>query len=1098
MLNISMSEIQELASSGQVFSRGMDYCQSGLVKKFHYDPDEWLIEATVSGGQNYRVSIELDEDGGVDDYFCDCPAYYQYDGACKHIVAVLLEALDQSSLPGLTKKSVATAPRNRQLQLIKPAPAPQPDPRLGVSSKLIANLIQNTKASTHREQISLEVTLFLDPHNAYTLPYLNLKIGQERLYVVKKIGELLETILYQRELYFGKTFIFQPAAQKFSVAAERLVDFLIEIYWDENKNPYYPQVISAQQVELNSSRLKRFLEIAAGLEQAFWRQGYNGPLVPIRVAHEALPLSLQLMQGKDHLELSLDLPEPFYELPVAPGIFIGGGRFFIPPPATLRPLRPVLESFGKFTAQNPARLPLKDEDAVKFLTEAAPAIQDYCRIKVAPEVERRLHKEPLTITLWLDRYGKGISAKVLFQYGENIQINPLSQAFYSSNPDLLLLRENARENNFLSQLTAAGFVAADGCYRLMDEERIYVFLREILPNLLETTEIYRSEAFGKLRIQRTPRLSGAIRLNETTDLLEVSFQLDDLTEDDLQDFFTALQEKKKFYRLKSGAFIPLDQPETIAAGKLLDQLGLNGKNLQKNLVSLPKYRALYLDRAVHDYGRERFNLNPGFKQLVNAVKELREIEIEVPKNLDGMLRDYQKTGFKWLKTLSYYGLGGILADDMGLGKTLQIIALVSSEYPARQMPSLVIAPTSLVYNWQAEIEKFAPDLSVLILDGQKTERVRLLEEVTGYAFVITSYSLIRRDIDEIKEIQFAYCFLDEAQHIKNPETINAKSVKQIKAQRYFAVTGTPVENSLTELWSIFDFVMPGYLYSHHKFQERFEKPVIKNNDSAALEDLGQHIRPFILRRLKKEVLTELPEKIETKLICEMTGGQKKVYAAYLAQARQEFETEIQKNGLEKSRIKILALLTRLRQICCHPALFLEDYHGGCGKLELLQEILDSSLAGGHRILLFSQFVTMLDLIANELKKKSIRYFRIDGQTPAEERLKQVTAFNKGGAEVFLISLKAGGTGLNLTGADMVVHYDPWWNPAVEDQATDRAYRIGQTSAVQVFKLVTQGAVEEKIYALQQKKRELVDAVIQPGENLLGKMTLAEIRGLFEE
>lgn len=1103
MLNFSANDIKELSSSERVYDRGMDYYRRGLVKNFRYLPAQLLITAMVAGSEDYEVEIRLDIDGDIDTASCDCPAFLQYDGACKHIVAVLLEAIERHGTAPALRSAAATEPDKltpmSRLQPALPPAKPGINPQLALSRMLVADLLKtNRKLASSREPLALEATLYLDPRYLHSLPSFGLKIGQQRLYVVRNIGELLEAVLYQRDLYFGKGFTFQPGLQQFPATAQPLIDLLLEAYRDEkSRHPSYYLSSSdsfRQQFTLHPSYFRRFLEIAGRLDQAFWQRNNNLPVVPIRVGHEPLPVTLRLQQGPEHPELGLETPEPVLELPFAPDIFICGDRFVIPPLSGHEALRLVLASFAKIRNQT---LPLTAEDAAALVTEAAPALKASCRFEIAPEIESRLHREALTVTLWLDKAENGISAKVQFEYGTALRFNPMDPV-PQEQPEKLVLRDRAAEADFLNRLTGAGFVAVEDYYRLFDEDDVYQFLRETLPGLLETATVYRSEAFDRIRIQRPPRFSGAVRLNETSDLLEVSFEMEHFPDLELQEFYTALREKKRYFRLKSGGFIPLDQPETLAAGRFLDQLGLTGPDLERTIVSLPKYRALYLDQALRDYGRERFNLNPSFKKLIQAVKEPQDIEADLPEQLSGVLRDYQKTGFKWLKTLSYYGFGGILADDMGLGKTLQVIALVGSEYPSVRRPSLVIAPTSLLYNWREEIAKFAPDLPVLVIDGPKAARDRLLESVAEQAFVITSYPQLRRDIEEMKEIRFAYCFLDEAQQIKNPETINAKSVKQIQAGRYFAVTGTPIENSLTELWSIFDFIMPGYLYSHHQFQVRFETPVMKNNDARALEDLGRHIRPFILRRLKKDVLTELPEKIETKLVAEMTDAQKKVYAAYLSQARTELESELQKNGVERSQLKILALLTRLRQICCHPALFLEDYRGGSGKMELLQEIVGDSLAGNHRILLFSQFVTMLDLIAEQLSSDGIRHCRIDGRTPAEERQRLVRAFNGGGAEVFLISLKAGGTGLNLTGADTVIHYDPWWNPAAEDQATDRAYRIGQTNSVQVFKLVTRGAIEEKIFALQQKKRELVDAVIQPGENFMTRMTLAEIRDLFAE
>ncbi len=375
--------------------------------------------------------------------------------------------------------------------------------------------------------------------------------------------------------------------------------------------------------------------------------------------------------------------------------------------------------------------------------------------------------------------------------------------------------------------------------------------------------------------------------------------------------------------------------------------------------------------------------------------------------------------------------------------------------------------------------------------------MEIMEKLDGADLIITSYALIKRDIEHYANRVFKYCILDEAQNIKNPNTIGAKAVKQIKASGHFALTGTPVENSLTELWSIFDFLMPGYLLNHNRFKSRFETPIVKDNNRAAMEDLRRHISPFVMRRMKKEVLRELPEKIEDKLSCQMTDAQRKLYLAYLLQARKEFQAEVKARGFEKSHIKILSILTRLRQICCHPALFIENYTGGSGKLDLLLEVLQDAIKGGHRILVFSQFTSMLHLIQRELNKAKIGCHYLDGSTPSEERMKLVHSFNAGSDEVFLVSLKAGGTGLNLTGADVVIHCDPWWNPAVEDQATDRAYRIGQKNTVQVIKLISKDSIEEKIYILQEKKRTLIDTVIKPGESFINKMSEEEIRGLFD-
>lgn len=1093
MFAFSKAEIKKLASSVQVYNRGVDYYLRGAVDKLSFSEQDKAIRAVVFGNEDYDVEIYLDEAGNIDDMACDCPAFYEYYGACKHIVAVLLKAFDlweegpsgASARPSTDRRVV---PKMKERNV-----APKEDPRLQVTRSLVASILETRRPETVKTPVHLRVTLYKDP-TSYGVPFVELEIGLSRLYVVPRITDLLEALHTKRELYFGKTFTLRPQENSFLPQDQPFVEMMLEAYLDERG--YYAPYSSTffkRSFKLNPSRFRRFLEIAGRMENVVWKRNYNDPPQQLKVCPDLPPVALRIAQREHHIELVFQREADIYALTPAKDVLFTGDCFYLPPPEKLRVFFPILEAFTGVTDH---KLPITDEDTVAFIAEAAPVLETVCPVAIAPEIAARLHKEPLLISLWLDKTEDGISAKVVFTYGTE-EINPLVNAGNHST-GRLLLRETGKEACFLQILKEAGFTVQGDTYTMSDEERIFNFLRDLLPEITNQAEVYYSEAFRSLQIRRLPRFSGGIRLNEENDLLDVSLQFEGLDEEELKDFIRALREKKKYFRLKNNAFIPLDRPEPLTIAKLLDELGLTEKEIAGKVVSLPKYKALSLDQAVRELGREKFQLSPSFKQMVHEVRDPQEKDWEVPSGLAGILRDYQKAGFKWLKTLSHYGFGGILADDMGLGKTLQVIALVASDYHEDRLPSLVIAPTSLVYNWQEEIAKFAPDLPTVVIGGNKEERLRLLAKAPEAAFLITSYPLIRRDIEDMESISFKYCFIDEAQHIKNPETINAKAAKRVKARRYFAVTGTPIENSLTELWSIFDFIMPGYLSTHRKFQSRYEIPIVKNKDRDALEDLGRRIRPFILRRMKKDVLTELPEKIETKAVCEMTEAQKTVYAAYLAQARSEFEEEIGRNGFQKSQIKILALLTRLRQICCHPALFLEKYTGGSGKLDLLRELIEDSLAGGHRVLLFSQFVSMLELIEDELKKDGIRSLRIDGETPPDERLKRVNSFNGGVGDIFLISLKAGGTGLNLTGADMVVHYDPWWNPAVEDQATDRAYRLGQKNAVQVYKLVTRGTIEEKIYLLQQRKKELVEAVIQPGGNFFGKLTLEEIRSLFED
>ncbi len=438
------------------------------------------------------------------------------------------------------------------------------------------------------------------------------------------------------------------------------------------------------------------------------------------------------------------------------------------------------------------------------------------------------------------------------------------------------------------------------------------------------------------------------------------------------------------------------------------------------------------------------------------------------------------------------------------GKTLQVLAVVLSyvnkekEGGKKPQPSIVVCPSSLTLNWLGEAEKFVPNLKSLVISGNAQERARKIHTIEKYNIVITSYDSLKRDIELYDEMyQFKYMIADEAQYIKNNNTQNAKAIKKITAQTRFALTGTPIENSLSELWSIFDFIMPGYLFKYRKFKELYEQAIVKENSEEKMLRLKKMIEPFVLRRIKKEVLTELPDKTVTVLYNEMEEEQQKIYLSHLARAKKEVADEIQMNGFESSQIKILALLMRLRQICCHPSLFLQDYIGESSKLMQCIDIITDATKGGHKILLFSGYTSMFSIIEEELQKRKISYLKLTGQTKVSERIELVDKFNEDkDIKVFLISLKAGGTGLNLTGADMVIHYDPWWNISAENQATDRTYRIGQKNNVQVYKLITKNSIEEKIYELQQKKARLVDNMLSTQNTFINQLSKEDIMELF--
>ena len=461
------------------------------------------------------------------------------------------------------------------------------------------------------------------------------------------------------------------------------------------------------------------------------------------------------------------------------------------------------------------------------------------------------------------------------------------------------------------------------------------------------------------------------------------------------------------------------------------------------------------------------------------------------------MRKYQKNGYKWLRTLEAWNFGGILADDMGLGKTLQIIAvLLAAKQEGKEGTSLVVAPASLVFNWGEEFERFAPELKISLIAGNQEERRKKLEAWQESDVLVTSYDLLKRDILYYEDKQFLYEIIDEAQYIKNQTTAAAKAVKIVKSRTRFALTGTPIENRLSELWSIFDYLMPGFLYSYDVFKREIETPIVKSEDENAMKRLQKMAGPFILRRLKEDVLKDLPEKLEESRYVRLEDTQQKLYDAQVVKMREMIARQNQED-FNKNKLVILAQLTRLRQICCDPSLCFENYKGDGAKREACMQLIQSAIDGGHRMLVFSQFTSMLEILKQDLDKEGISYYTITGSTSKEKRLQMVKEFNEGDTPVFLISLKAGGVGLNLTGADVVIHYDPWWNLAVQNQATDRAHRIGQTKKVTVYKLIAKNTIEEKIQNLQETKKNLAEQVIGGETGQLGSLSREEILDLLE-
>ena len=569
-------------------------------------------------------------------------------------------------------------------------------------------------------------------------------------------------------------------------------------------------------------------------------------------------------------------------------------------------------------------------------------------------------------------------------------------------------------------------------------------------------------------------------VNISKNYIGIDLSFSGIDKSEYQSIFNSYKENKKMHRLKNGNYLDLRDDNISKALELIESLGIND---DINNIKISSSKAMYIDKILKENDYKFVKCDNYIESIIQRYNQISKKNYEVPNHLNAKLRDYQVEGYKFLNTLSDFRFGGILADEMGLGKTIQVITFLLSKQNTK---SIVIAPTALIYNWKNEIEKFAPTLKVGLAYKDTKLRQNIVEEVNNYDVILTTYGTLKNDIEKYEQISFDFCIIDEAQYIKNPISTNSKVVKKINAKVRFALTGTPIENNLLELWSIFDFIMPGYLYDKSKFQSIF----INNHKNNSL--LKSMVAPFMLRRTKKQVLKELPKKIEQKIFIELTQEHRKVYNAYI----KVIKNKIKELNLDK--ITVFSYLTKLRQLCLVPNLMVKNYNGKSTKLLVTLNILEQSK--DKKVLIFSQFTKVLKEIGSELEKNNISYSYLDGSTKAQDRSKLVEEFNTTDKnKVFLISLKAGGTGLNLTSASIVIHFDPWWNPAVEDQASDRAHRIGQKESVNVIKLVTKGTIEEKVIELQESKKELINEILDgnlENSNILKNLSSEEIIDLF--
>ncbi len=1001
-----------------------------------------------------QVTISRD----VTPCFCETCAE---NGTCIHTVAALLKAKASGALNELEHRYA-----------LKAAP------------KLIDSM---TSLIPEKGAIHLALNFQIEMKRDARVPLVRvgIRIGDERLYVVRSIPYFLECIAKKEPLEFGKGFTFIPEWMHFSEKDQEILKVFQALVIAQKEANFEYKGIDARLIPLQEP----FIELLfSKLKSSAFLLEYDNNTYSVKaVKHSIIPLNFKVEGSLRGLTVSGVYPSDLLPLTSSCSFVLVSGNVI----ELDNVQRQLICAMWQEQSRNICRFEFPPKDTPMVVDEVIPFLKRVAIVEVAEDLERLLIQVPLKTSVYLDRDGKDILATTTFHYGAR-DIDPFKPQKVSvtmQRGDLLLMRDAEGERRVLDCMAALGFCMTGGKVFLSGSEAVYNFVTSGVQELKRHADVFVSKDFQKLT-PRSMNLHASMSMRGPA--LALHFTDNDVPVEDILSVLDAISKHKKYFRLKDGTFLTLENLEEwqeFASGVVEASRGDNSK-LAAGDIELESYQTFYMTSLL-DQCEDKVTRDEKVNQMLEALSGAEE-PVVLREGLDSVLRDYQKFGVNWLGTLDKLNMGGVLADDMGLGKTLQAIALLASTMAEGEM-SLIVAPTSLTYNWQKEFSVFAPHIRTQVVSGSYTQRQELykcIKEKKIPDVLITSYPIIRRDIGDMTDMSFRFVVLDEAQQIKNAASAGALAVKQLQAKTRFALTGTPMENHAGELWSIFDFVLPGYLGSRTRFLRRYM-------DDQNTEELRKKIKPFLLRRLKKDVLDELPDKMETVMAAQMTQEQAKFYQATVSLLRGRVDQVLQEKGFAKGKMEVLSALTQLRQICCHPSLVAENYTGSSGKLEILMDILPTLLSNGRRVLVFSQFTTMLQIMQKQMKLLGYHTLYLDGHVPAEERLHMADEFNAGTGEIFLISLRAGGTGLNLTGADVVIHYDPWWNPAAEDQATDRVYRIGQKHKVDVIRLVTHDTIEEQVVELCQRKKELFQQLITPGEDLVTALSEEEIRQLFQ-
>ena len=1014
-----------------------NYNENGKVTHYWYEVDD------EEKPTYYDVMVSIENNKKILRTACDCKNFRSI-RSCKHIAAVILNNYEE-----MFGKMFINIPKISSSILEKFITSEENIIKKELTVNLIINVTER-KSNYYYYYNSIECTV-------------KILIGDEKLYTLGNHASAFKSVYEsgEGEVYFGKSFTYNPQKYYLSSDAETILKAYYNTFDDGGYN------------YINTSSLKKFLNKLKNIKFVINNYEVDG-------ISEYFPIDTNLIKKNETYELDFDLEnienliEKDYEY-----IFYKGKLYH---------LNAKEQELIEDLKQNELDKLIISKDKLDLFNKGLLKVVRK-KLKIDSSVVDIVLPSIIKAKLYFDIRNEYIISNIVFNYDDK-EID----YFNKSNE---ILRDINFETSVLNDVGKYGFILEKDKLVLRDIEQEVEFLENGLEQLATKYEIFTTEKFKNIKIKKKTSVSSMFGIGQDN-ILNYNFNLGDINSSELVSIFESIKDKKKYYRLKNGDIINLEDESLQELNNLTEELELTDEEIINGKGSILKYRAIYLD-SLKKTKYSIISTDNLFDNFIKNFYEYKDSNLSLEDT--SILRDYQLTGVKWLYNLAKTGFGGILADEMGLGKTIQVIYYIKQmlkDNPTSKF--LIVVPTSLAYNWEHEFDSFASQIKKTICIGSKEKRKHILKDLNKINVIITTYGLLREDEEIYENLNFNTMIIDEAQNIKNNHAGITKVVKSIKAETKFALTGTPLENSILELWSIFDFIMPGYLANLTKFQSKYKIKDFDEDSEILIKGLSKQINPFILRRKKSDVVKELPEKLINDIYIDLKDEQKKLYVAELNRVKEEMDKIIKEEGMNKARFLILQLLTKLRQICIDPSIVYDNYTDGSNKIEQLENIVSEYTKNNHKVLIFSSFKTALNIVKEKLNNAKIKTYMIDGSVPAKTRIEMVDNFNENDdIKVFLIMLKSGGTGLNLASADVVIHLDLWWNPQAENQATDRAHRIGQTNTVEVIHLITKGTIEEKILELQNKKRILSDKLID-GEirdkNIISELTKEDIEKLL--